>query len=129
MCEAANGPPPSPNHLAAHECGNGHLGCIHPKHLAWKTGDQNAKDRVTHGRSRKEKGRSNRKLTHAQVLRIIELKGVKSPDELSREFGVSNRQIRLIHQGKSWKGGLPHKTGTKNEIHYSLIGNKRKGWT
>lgn len=37
MCELKNGPAPSDKHHAAHTCGNGHMGCVNPMHLAWKT--------------------------------------------------------------------------------------------
>lgn len=50
ICEALNGAPPTPRHEAAHNCGNGHLGCINPNHLSWKTPEQNWEDRRLHGR-------------------------------------------------------------------------------
>lgn len=33
MCELVNGSPPFPEAEAAHSCGKGHLGCIHPRHI------------------------------------------------------------------------------------------------
>ena len=42
VCEIKSGPPP-PNHVAAHSCGNGDLGCITPNHLGWSTRSQNAR--------------------------------------------------------------------------------------
>src|SRR3972149_10759839 len=49
MCELVNGPPPTPDHEASHDCGNGHLGCVHPRHLEWKTASENHLDRRRHG--------------------------------------------------------------------------------
>lgn len=49
MCEKANGPAPSPEHQAAHSCGKGHEGCVHPGHLLWKTPAENQADRLIHG--------------------------------------------------------------------------------
>jgi len=34
MCILAHGEPPTPEHHAAHSCGRGHLGCVHPGHLS-----------------------------------------------------------------------------------------------
>lgn len=51
MCELVHGPAPTPEHHAAHSCGNGHLACVHPKHVSWKTKEENARDRVRDGRN------------------------------------------------------------------------------
>jgi hypothetical protein len=50
VCEIVHGKPPSPSHLAAHSCGNGHLGCISPNHLRWATHKENMQDRFMHAR-------------------------------------------------------------------------------
>jgi hypothetical protein len=49
ICEEENGPPPSPLHQAAHNCGNGHLGCVARKHMRWATPKENNDDRIIHG--------------------------------------------------------------------------------
>ena len=49
VCEEVNGPPPTPKHEAAHNCGKGHLGCCAPKHLRWATRAENQADRHIHG--------------------------------------------------------------------------------
>lgn len=46
VCEHENGPPPTPDHHAAHSCHRGHLGCVAKRHLAWKTASQNYADKV-----------------------------------------------------------------------------------
>ncbi len=48
MCERIHGPAPTPFHQAAHSCGNGHLGCINPNHISWKTPQENTLDRLVH---------------------------------------------------------------------------------
>lgn len=48
VCEWENGPPPTPEHEAAHSCGNGHKGCVNRRHLSWKTRKENAEDRTLH---------------------------------------------------------------------------------
>lgn len=54
MCELAHGAPPTPDHEAAHSCGKGHEGCIHPKHLSWATHSENQLDRRKHGTNKKK---------------------------------------------------------------------------
>lgn len=49
ICELVKGPPPTPEHQAAHSCGRGHEGCVNPKHLSWKTRAENQLDRREHG--------------------------------------------------------------------------------
>lgn len=111
MCEATHGTAPTATHQASHECGNGHGGCVNPLHIVWKTPTDNARDRIKHGTVRDDRGRPRRKLTHEQVLQILALKGQKSHVEIGRMYGVSDSCIRKIHQGVSWRGGLPHKPG------------------
>lgn len=51
MCEAAHGPAPEGRPQAAHSCGNGHKGCVNPRHLSWKSNSENQLDRTRHGRA------------------------------------------------------------------------------
>lgn len=111
MCTLAHGEPPSSEHYAAHECGNGHLACVHPKHLKWKTHAENSEDAVRHGRLRTDKGKSRRKLTHEQVLTILNPPPGKTLRELSEEFGVTYLHASKIRRGVYWRGGMPHKPG------------------
>jgi len=48
VCLLAHGPPPTPEHEAAHSCGNGHDGCIAPGHLRWATHAENIADKQLH---------------------------------------------------------------------------------
>lgn len=48
MCSQVNGTPPSETHQAAHSCGKGHLACVHPLHLSWKTSKENHADKIIH---------------------------------------------------------------------------------
>ena len=52
MCILAHGRPPKGKNIAAHSCGNGHLGCTNPKHLRWATEEENRKDDILHKKLR-----------------------------------------------------------------------------
>ena len=56
VCIAVHGKPPSKWHIAAHSCGNGHLGCVNPMHLRWATREEDRDDMVKHGRSSNQYG-------------------------------------------------------------------------
>jgi len=49
ICMLAHGEPPTEFHEAAHTCGKGHLGCVNPRHLSWKTKIENEADKKVHG--------------------------------------------------------------------------------
>lgn len=49
MCILAHGEPPTPDHEAAHRCGNGHEGCMNRNHLRWATCAENSQDAIRHG--------------------------------------------------------------------------------
>lgn len=98
MCELVNGPPPSLKHQAAHSCGRGEQGCVHPKHLSWKTLGGNMLDKSIHGTNWKRV--RGRKLTHEQIDAIRA--SAEKPPELAKQFGVSESNIRHIQAGRSW---------------------------
>lgn len=105
MCELVHGLPPSPEHHAAHSCGNGEDGCVNPWHLFWKTPSANSLDKRLHGTAYRE-GRNN-KLTPQQVLEIRGLRGKKTQDDLAEMFGVGRQNIGAILTGRSWTKLLP----------------------
>jgi DNA-binding transcriptional regulator YiaG len=90
MCELVKGPAPSSQHQAAHSCGNGHLGCVNPKHLSWKTNGENQLERRSNSRRNRESKVGNRtRLTEADVAEIRRQRGVKTQAALADEFNVS----------------------------------------
>lgn len=105
MCELAHGKPPTPKHEAAHSCGNGHLGCVNPRHLSWKTRAENQQDRSRHGRSNIQ-GRA-RKLTYAQALQVRAEQGKTPVCYLADRYGVSRGVIRKIHLGETYLDPRP----------------------
>lgn len=103
MCREAHGEPPTPTHEAAHSCGNGHLGCVHPEHLRWATHQENGIEAVVHGRHPVGEGRPNSKLTRDDVIAIRRsaASGVSHRD-LAEQYGISSGQVSLIRNGKRW---------------------------
>jgi hypothetical protein len=101
-CEAVHGSPPTPLHQAAHSCGNGHLGCVNPRHVRWATRVENEADKLAHGTHARGERSANAKLTDAAVRQIRALVGTTSAKELARQFGVSTGAISRITRGDNW---------------------------
>jgi hypothetical protein len=87
---------------AAHNCGKGHLGCVNPSHIEWKTLQQNAMDRVRHRRVRKPT--TFIKLNEEQVMEIRAARGFVRQKDLAKRFGVSTQTIVSIQRRRTWKG-------------------------
>lgn len=100
MCRLAHGEPPTPKHVAAHSCNRGHLACVHPDHLSWKTPRENLLDRRAAGTLTKKRWNKNGTLSDDQIRRIVELKGKLNQREIAAMFGISYQHVSVIHQGK-----------------------------
>lgn len=98
MCRMAHGNPPSAQHLAAHSCGN--RKCCNPKHLSWKTGSENQRDRPSQGRP--FTGR-RRHFNPDQVRAIREMKGIRTSNSLASEYGCTESNIRQIQTRFTYK--------------------------
>jgi hypothetical protein len=106
MCELANGPAPTPGHLATHDCGRGHDGCVNPKHLSWKTLSGNMQDKHRHGTTTDSWWGQNGKLTPEQVAEIMATPmGLHVIPQLAARFGVTESNIRHIRTGRTWAPG------------------------
>src|SRR5262245_57967252 len=103
MLELVKGPPPTPEHEAAHECGKGHEGCVNPKHLSWKTRIENQRDRLQHGTTDNKKKGLKRKLTLETVQEIRAQIGKRNKRDIAADFGVTRSTIRQIELGKIWR--------------------------
>jgi len=103
MCEYRNGLPPTPKHQACHSCGRGKEGCVNPRHLSWKTNQENQIERF------KQSGfQPQRKLTPAQVDEIRALQGKMPVADIAEKFNVTPLNIHRIHAGKLWRKDSAH---------------------
>lgn len=102
ICRLVKGTPPTPSHLAAHSCGKGHLGCVNPRHLSWKTHAENMADMVAHGSSTRGERHSNAKLTEENVMAIFRMKGSAPLSVISKKFSVRTSTVSRIHTGRRW---------------------------
>lgn len=102
ICIEEHGEPPTPDHEAAHNCGNGKSGCVAKRHIVWKTKKENQKDRLLHGTDNRGSRHYKAKLTEDQAREIIRLKGVVPQRELAIRFGVATVTISSIQIGKTW---------------------------
>lgn len=102
ICEMVNGPAPSPSHDAAHSCGNGHMGCVAPSHISWKTKVENAADRLAHGTAPRGTRQGSAKLTNDDVIEIRRLAETMADREIAAKFGICSEHVGLIRRRKSW---------------------------
>lgn len=112
-CEIINGPAPYDKPHAAHACGNGHLGCVNPRHISWKSHGDNMIDMIDHGTSPRGIRNAHSKLTEDDVKQIRYLRGAAPQYALAEMFGVSQATICNIHLGKVWSWILDANHHTK----------------
>lgn len=104
VCRLVHGPAPESSPIAAHSCGNGHLGCISGRHLRWKDAQGNSDDCVAHGKLSMGEAHSSAKLTEAQVKTILSLLHAGVPRaSIARMFCVTPSNIGHIKMGRKWK--------------------------
>lgn len=102
MCEEVNGPPPRDDWQAAHSCGNGHIGCVTPRHLRWDTCAGNHADKVAHGTTSRGSNHGASKLSADDVRTIRQEQGVTVQRDLAARFGVDQRTIGKIQRREAW---------------------------
>lgn len=100
VCFEVYGPPPTDRHEAAHSCGRGHLGCVNPLHLSWKTPSENEADKLCHGTVLVGDRNPNAKLPQTSVLEIRSLKGKMPQAAIAKRFNICQQMVSLIHRGK-----------------------------
>ena len=100
MLRLTKGDPPTPKHEAAHSCGNGHLGCINPKHLRWATHLENEADKIAHGTVAHGERNGHAKLTQDQVLYIRTASGLQK--DIAAKFGIDQSMVSFIKRRRNW---------------------------
>jgi hypothetical protein len=101
VCEAVHGPPPTPDHEAAHGCGKGHLACVAKRHLTWKTHAENMEDKFAHGTILRGEQVGNAKITADQAASVKRAVGVDA-SAMADRLGVSKATIYSIRRGENW---------------------------
>lgn len=101
MCTLAHGEPPTPEHEAAHRCGNPK--CRNPRHLRWATGSENSYDKLVHGTDNRGEKHSAVKLTADDVQFIRRASSVLTSSCLASFFGVTKATIKSIRHRRAWK--------------------------
>lgn len=94
ICILAHGAPPFEDAIAAHSCGNGHLGCVNPKHLSWASTRENAVDRSVHRLG---------SLSEIQIRAMRALAGQFNASELAQIFGVGEWVVPTVIERRSVK--------------------------
>lgn len=102
LCEETYGPPPTPEHEAAHSCGKGHEGCVTKGHLSWKSPTENSADRVVHGTDNRGENHPLSKLTENAVREIIALKGKEAQKVTAKRYGVNPHLISSVQTRRAW---------------------------
>lgn len=101
-CTERYGPKPTPLHEAAHSCGNGHLGCVHPGHVRWATHSENCDDKAAHGTLPVGSANPFAKLTENDARAIMALKGAASARIIAEQFHISRETVSHIHNRRKW---------------------------
>lgn len=100
MCIIAWGDPPFDGAEAAHSCGRGHFGCVHPGHVYWATRQQNSDDQLTQGARPRGERRWNAKITNEQALAIYA--DTRPINIVAEAHGVTVMTATNIRYGQGW---------------------------
>jgi hypothetical protein len=102
VCERIHGAPPSNDYHAAHSCGKGHLACVSPTHLSWKTRQENMADMEKHGTRLKGSRLKHARLTEDDIRAIrAEYEGHRRK-EIASHYGVTPSTISKIIERSRW---------------------------
>lgn len=103
VCRIIHGDPPAGNYDAAHSCGNGHLGCVNPNHLSWKTRSENHADKVMHDTHRRGVRSNLAKIDEetARAAKNLLSEGFTRRQVMER-LGITRGIIDGIASGNSW---------------------------
>lgn len=102
VCARRHGPAPSPEHEAAHSCGNDHMGCVSPHHLRWDTPSGNNQDKLLHGTHNRGERHNLAKLTEEDVRDIRRKRGTETYQQAADRYGVSLATVKAIYSRRTW---------------------------
>lgn len=100
VLELTGRPKPAPDQEGRHLCGNGHLGCLNPAHLAWGTHQENVDDMVGHGRANQGTRSPTVKLTETDVRAIRA--STEPQDTLAARYGIAQSTVSKIKLRYRW---------------------------
>lgn len=101
-CEIVHGTPADRSLEAAHSCGNGHLGCINPAHVTWKTSRENKADQIIHGTRNRGDRNGRSKISSAVAQKILEMAVSRRNIDIALEVGLDPSTVSMIVRGKRW---------------------------
>lgn len=102
VCAAVHGEAPSRRHVCAHSCGNGHLGCVNPRHLRWATQSENHADKLIHGTMARGEKNGNASMSEETARKAKSMIGHMTQREIAVELGITRSAVRDIKIGKTW---------------------------
>lgn len=100
ICRLAHGPEPTPEHEAAHSCGN--PPCCNPRHLRWATPSENMADKLIHDTHQRGSRNGSAKLSDDQARQILALRGSTTQVAIAAQFQISVSTVNRIHSAKAW---------------------------
>lgn len=103
ICARAHGSPINPTDDAAHSCGNGHFGCVNPKHLRWASRAENMADKADHGTDPRGQRNPSSKLCPKDVDLIRRLKGEVPQRAVCERFSISQATVSQIQNDRTWR--------------------------
>lgn len=104
MCEMVHGPAPEGRPHAAHRCGNGHLGCVNPKHLFWATVTENQLQRYADGRVNKNANGNKSRYTPEQIEEMRSLYGLMTIVDIAKRFDCSQGTVQYYLKYRDRRG-------------------------
>jgi hypothetical protein len=108
VCIAVNGEPREDKLVAAHNCGNGRLGCVSPFCVRWATYLENSADMVGHGTKLFGERIGDAKLDLQTVRKIHVLRAQgNTSDQIAATLNVRGQQVRRITRGDRWAHAHP----------------------
>lgn len=99
LCDIVHGEAPTDEHEVAHSCGNGHKGCVNPRHVRWATHIENCSDRTAHGTHRN----MPRKLSDMDMLTIREIAPFMPVPQIAEHYGVTTYHAYAVISGRRGK--------------------------